>query len=131
MGSYGINRDVESWQTTSLNGSTITNGSESATGAIALDGYLGVEVSVEVAYGGTASAGVQVHILGDIDGTNYEARADLPHGFEMPKTTSTTFRRRFKVSAQDYANFKVNVYNPSGASVTVTVRYRRFLGETA
>lgn len=131
MGNFKIDRGAESWQTTSINGSTISNSAESNTGAISLDDYLGVEVSVEIAYGGTASAGVQVHVLGDIDGTNYEARADLPYGFEMPRATSTTFRRRFSLSAQDYANFKVNVYNPSGASITATVRYRRFLGETA
>lgn len=120
-----------SWTTTSISAATITNGSSSTTAAISNDNKIATEISVTVTYGGTASKGLEVYVLGDVDGTNYEAVADGPWGIEMKKSTSTTYRARFMVSALDYSSFKVHLVNGTGASVTaVTVRYRQATFDT-
>lgn len=111
------------WATTSINGN-ITNTSTSTTAAISNDLKAATEVSVEIAYGVTASQGVKVQILRDVDGSNYEASADAPFEFEMPKTVSTTHRRTFTVPGS-VSNFKVSLSNNSGATVTAVVRTRQ------
>lgn len=129
MGSYYQDWEL-TWTTTSINASAVANAGTAITAAISNDLKLGTEVSVEIAYGATASQGVKVYILRDVDGTNYEAVADGAWGFEMPKTTSTTHRRSFTVSA-DISRFKIHLTNDSGASVTATVRYQQAVGTTA
>src|SRR3712207_2655634 len=96
MGTYGHDHDG-AWAATSINAASVANGASATTAAISNDGKLGTEVSIEVAYGATASEGVKVYLLRDVDGTNYEAVADGPWGFEMPKTVSTTHRKPFTV----------------------------------
>ena len=119
------------WTTSSaISSSTITNGSTATSESISNDLKLTTEVSVEIAYGSPASAGVIVYVCGDIDGTNYEAIADGPWGFQMNATASTTVRRRFSVPSW-ISRFKIILSNPSGASVTATVRYQQSVGTTA
>lgn len=129
MGSFGHDHDA-AWAATSIAASSITNGSNAATGAISNDGKLDTEVSVEVAYGATASAGVIVSVERDVDGTNYEATADQPFSFTMPNTVSTTHRRVFTIPGH-IGTSRVRLTNPSGATVTATVRTRSAMGVTA
>lgn len=103
----------------------MTNTSTATTAAISNDNKSETEVSVTIAYGGTADEGVKVYILRDVDGTNYEAVADGPWGFMLPYTISTTHRRSFTVAGDRVSSFKVHVTNDSGATVTATVRYRQ------
>ncbi len=129
MGSFYHDWDA-AWASTSINASAVANAGTATTAAVSNDLKLDTEVSIEAAYGGTATEGIKVYILRDVDGTNYEAVADGPYGFEMPRTASTTHRRTLTVPAA-ISNFKVHVTNNSGASVTVTVRTRQSIGTTA
>ncbi len=113
-----------SWAATSINATAIANAGNATTAAISNDLKTATEVSVTAAYGATATQGLKVYILRDVDGTNYEAVADGAWGFEMPKTVSANHRRSFTVP-DSVSNFKVHVTNDSGASVTTTVRTRQ------
>ena len=116
-----------SWTNSSINGSTITDGSNATTAAIDNDNITGTEISVTVVYDATtADEGVKVYVLRDVDGTNYEAVVDGPWSFMMPYTINTTHRRTFTVLGNNTSKFKVEVTNDSGASVTATVRYKQF-----
>lgn len=136
MADIYVNHD-DTWTASTIAAAAITSGtaSDGANSAtsevISLDGFDGVIISVQVAYGATINEGVKVYVLSDIDGTLFEAVADGAWGFEMPRTASTTHRRSFSISAEDYATLKVRVANNSGATVTVTVRYKRFKRTTA
>lgn len=107
-----------------VNAQAVATGADhtSAT-AISLNNKLAAKVGITVAYGGTATQGVKVYVLGLVDGTNYEAEADGPWGFEMPYTVSATHRRQFVVPASLHDSFKILVTNDSGGSVTVDVDY--------
>lgn len=119
-----------SWTNTSINASTVTDGSSATTSsAISNDTKSATEVSITVAYGATANEGIVVTVLRDVDGTNFEAVADLPWGMAMPFDISTTFRRTFTISAEKVSSFKVRVSNDSGASVTVSVKYKQAIVE--
>jgi hypothetical protein len=124
MAVSGVNWDT-AWTTSSINGSAVSNAGSANTAAIDNDGKWATEVSVQVAYGATASQGLRVFVDRDIDGTNYETGGSKPWGFEMPKAVSTTFYRTFTVQASEVSKFRVRVTNDSGASVTVTVRTRQ------
>lgn len=123
-----------SWATdANLNAASIAANAETDSAVIALNTKIGVQVSIDVTYGGTITGGgVQVYVLCDVDGTNYEARTtDSPYGFTLPTNASGHVRRTFFVDAEDCPNFKVGVYNPTGnSSVTVTLRTRDVTGAT-
>lgn len=126
MGTNYIDWDA-SWTTTSINNSTITTSSTSTTAAISNDLKVSTLVSVEVTNGASNTTGAKVRILSDVDGTDYEVAADLPSRvFQLPSTSSTTFRRTFVVPASDYDDFKVSVENDSGNSNSMTAVYVRY-----
>ncbi len=115
-----------SWTTTSINNSTITDTSTATTAAIDNDLKAVTEISVEVTYGSTATEGVKVYILRDIDGTDFEAVADNPTGFQMAVTVGATRRKTFPIPGDRISKFKVHITNDSGDSVSNTsVRYRQ------
>lgn len=103
---------------------SISTGSTDTSDAISLDGKAAAEVSIECAYGATASTGLKVYICRDVDGTNYEAAADLPFGVVLAYSTSTTYRRTITIDAGQVGSFKILLSNASGATVTVTTRIR-------
>lgn len=117
------------WTATSIAGSTVTNTSSATTAAIDNSAHAGAEISVTVAYGGTATQGLVVNILRMVDDTpTYEsATNDSPFGFAMPYSTSTTFHRTISVAGDRVSKFKVYVSNNTGASVTVTVKYKQYV----
>lgn len=106
-----------------ISGSNIADAGDATSDEISNDGDLATEVSIEIAYGATANEGVKVYVLRDVDGTNFEAEADSPWGFEMPYSTSTTHRKTFTVPGSISA-FVILLTNDSGAQVTATVRTR-------
>lgn len=131
MGSFYPTQDsAAAWQATSIAASTVTNSGNAETGAISNNSKLGTEISLKCAYGATATVGLKVYLLRETDSSEYEAVADKPYGFEMPFTVSTTHRRGFWVP-HSFGAFKIRVENPSGASVTVTVKTRQQTGTTA
>ena len=118
-----------SWTATSINASAISDSSSATSAAIDNDDKSGTEVSVTVAYGGSATDPITVYLLRDVDGTNYESEDDKPFGFQMPVTASGTHRRTFFVCGESVSKFKVKVVNTSGDSVTATVRYKQMIIE--
>lgn len=130
MGSYGLNHDNAF--TTLLSSQAVANSAERTDGPISLDGYIGVEITFEVLYGGTASAPVEFYFPVLIGGTTYQVRADKPFGKAMAaNTASTTHYDKIFIPATHGDSVKVITYNPSGAQVTVTIRYKLIAGVTA
>lgn len=126
MGSYGLNHDNSFTQLVST---TVANTSERTDGPISLDGYLGVLLTFEVLYGGTASAPVEFYISALIGGTTYQVRADKPFPKAMAaNTASTTHYDRLFIPASYASSIKVITYNPSGAQITATIRYQMIAG---
>lgn len=117
-----------SWTATSIAASSITNTGTATTAAISNDGKSATEIAVTVAYGTTANQGVDVYILRDVNGT-YEAVADRPFGFQMAYGVSTTFHRTITVMADRVSQFKVFVFNQTGATVTATVNFKQAVVE--
>jgi len=109
--------------TAEVNAQSVADAGDHTSGAISNDGKLATKVGITVAYGGTANEGVKVFVLGLVDGTNYEAEADDPWGFEMPFSTATTHRRTFVVPAGVHDSFKILATNDSGAQITLDVDY--------
>jgi len=131
MGSFYPTQDsAAAWQATSIAASAVANSGNAETAALSNNSKLGTEVSIAAAYGATATVGLKVYVLREVDTTTYEAVADKPYGFEMPFTVSTTHRRGFWVP-HSFGAFKIRVENASGASVTVTVKTRQQTGVTA
>lgn len=114
------------WSNTSINGGSISDASNATTAAISNDEVGGTEVSVRVTYGGTATEGIKVYVLRDLDGTNYETVNDNPWGIELPYAVSGSRSRVFTIPSQLASNFKIHVTNDSGAAVTCTVKTRQF-----
>jgi hypothetical protein len=127
MATISTNWD-STWTATSIASSTITNTSSSTTASISNSGKVGTEVSVTIAYGGTATQGVIVNVLRMVDDTpTYEsATNDAPWGFTMPYAISTTYHRTFNVPGDRVSKFEVYISNNSGASVTATVDTKQF-----
>jgi hypothetical protein len=126
MATLSTNWD-STFTSTSINASTITNTSTSTTAAINNSGKVATEISVTIAYGGTANQGAIVNVLRMVDDTpTYESGAnDAAWGFAMPYAISTTYHRTFTVSAEKASKFEVYVSNNSGASVTATVNFKQ------
>lgn len=130
MGSYGESWGTLAWAVDpALSAQAIATGAQAAGTAVSNDGKLDTEVSIEVQYGATYAADVVLYLLRDVDGTNYEGQ-ETAQGYAVPGAASTTRRRTVTVPAS-VGRFKPFVDNPSGASVTVTVRTRQSTGVTA
>lgn len=117
------------WSSTSIDG-TMADATSQTTAAISNDGKVVTEISVSVTYGGTTDQGAQVYVLRDIDGTNYETSDDKPFGFELPYSTSSTRNRVFTIAADRVSDFKVEVSNDTGDTISTTVLYRQAISNT-
>jgi len=113
------------WTTTSINSTSIVTAANSTTAAISSSVKIVTEVSIAIAYAGTATEGVKIYVLRDIDGTNYETVNDMPWGFQMPFAASVTRYRTFTLSGVAISKFKILVSNASGGTVTATVRFKQ------
>ena len=115
-----------SYTTSSVNGSTVADGSNVATAAISADEKFATEIVVEVSYGSTVNDSAEVLIQKQTSDTpTYEGEADQPTTLAMPATASTTHSRTFNFPAESASAFKVAVSNDTGAQITVTVRYKQ------
>lgn len=114
-----------SWSTTSIAASSITNGNASTTAAINNDTKSGTEIAISVTYGGSPTNGVNVYVLRDVNGSFEDPSNDRPFGFQMPYVASGTCKRTFSVMADRVSNFKICVVNNTGDTVTATVTYKQ------
>ena len=129
MTSFSPNWDT-SWSTTSINGSTLTaSGGTATTAAISNDNKSLCAVSVTVTYGSgvtlTPTVGLNVFMLRDLDGSNYEAIADNPWGFHIGFSQGGTWNQEFDVNCCMIGSFKICLYNNTDQSLTATVNYRQ------
>lgn len=118
MASGGLNYGSE---TNLASAQAVANGADLTTAAVDLSGKIAARVGIKCVYGGTATQGLVVHVLGLVAGSDYEAEADEVWQVALAYSVSGTHRRVLSVLAQDYEAFKVLVTNDSGASVTVTI----------
>lgn len=117
------------WSSSSTDGnisaSTITNSSAALSTAYSNSALAATEVSIVATYGVTANVGLVIEVLRSTDGgTTFQADTDVPWQFSMPFSTSTAYKSVFTVPAS-VSDFKINVKNGTGASVTgVTMKTR-------
>lgn len=133
MGSYAEDWGDLSWTADPLiTGAVIATGAGQAGTAVSSSGALDTEISVEVAYGSPASADVVLYFLRETGGSSNGGYEDIntAAGYAVPGAASSTRARTFTVPAS-FGRWKPFVQNPSGASVTVTVRTRQSTGVTA
>jgi len=123
MADTGINWDT-SW-TIEFNGTLTQGGTTTDTSAeISMDNKYCINITVDVDYSDHAKAtgGLYVYILGDINGTDFEAEDDGPFGFEMPFLQNGTRRRSFTIYGSDYPSFKIHLdWDNSTASSAATI----------
>lgn len=134
MSTFSVDWDATFSTVTGLNGASIS-GNTTTTGStvLDLDTKLAVKITVEIAYGATASPAT-LYLLADSDDTpNFESpTTDQPFSMTIPGVASTTIRRSVTVRAEDAGKLKVAVNNPSGnSSITATVRYKYAVGTAA
>ena len=111
---------------TSINSSVISSSSQATTAAISNSNQSGTEIAVTVTYNASATAGLNVYILRDVGGGNFETyNNDAPFAFQMPFTAGGTNYRAFTAMADRVSNFKVLLDNETGYSVTATVTYKQ------
>lgn len=109
-----------------INNVSITNGNTATSAAIDNNGYILTDISVTVTYGTTANQGINIYVLSDIDGTNYQNVNDGPWGFQMAYSTSTTYHAQFTVLANMVQKFQILLQNNTGATVAACyVRYKQ------
>lgn len=91
-----------------------------------IDGKAAAVVSVTAVEDGTGAVddtGVIVHILGDIDGTNFEEpNQGNAYAVKFLAVQSDTIRVLIPVDVRLYKNFKVAVENQCGQTVAITVK---------
>jgi len=113
-----------------LNGQSIAANANAVSAAVSLSGALGVEFSLDINFGATASAPT-VYILRNGDDTNFEAiGVGAPFSFSANATPSTNHVFTvFTLTADDADQVKIGVANPSGnSSITVTLRVKTVQG---
>ncbi|MAT39199.1 MAG: hypothetical protein CL946_06315 [Ectothiorhodospiraceae bacterium] len=113
----------DSWTATSIFEASIGNGSDATSAAISNDGKIATEISVEVAYGTTATEGVKVYVLRD--GVAYETENDKPFGMSLQYSTSTSYRKTFTVRGDEVSRFKILITNDSGDTVDASAYYKQ------
>jgi len=131
MADTGYNWDA-SWTAAQQSGdwtanALADNATETTTTAIDMDGKAACEISVAAFEDTGAIDGVvTVYVLGDTDGTNFE-QTDIgnPFGFTFTPVTSDTTYVRFRILGSDYSKFHIAIFNESGQSLAMTVKYRQ------
>ena len=96
---------------------------------VSLDLKSACEFSIDADYSdhSKTTAGLRVYVLRDVNGTDFEASADNPWGFEMPWTQNSTNRRTFSIDPGMVGSFKILLdwgNTTASSSVTVATSYR-------
>lgn len=91
-----------------------------------LDGLASMEVSIAAVEDNTGAINgvVNVYVLGDIDGTNYEETTTASYGFSFTPVQNDTVYVRFRILGSDFSAFKLALNNESGQELAMTVKYR-------
>lgn len=105
----------------------IANSANAGSAAISQDIKAATEVGVDLYEDNTGaiSGVVTVFLLGDVDGTNYEAITGCPYSFTVTPIQNTHYYFRFRVLGSDFSSFKVWIANACGQTLTTTVKYKQ------
>lgn len=95
--------------------------------AVSMDEKAAIEVGIAAVEDDTGAidGDVNVHILGDVDGSNYEEPGVAgAYSFSFTPVRNDTVYVRFRVLASDYSKFKIALENQSGQEIAFTVKYK-------
>jgi len=94
--------------------------------ATSLDGKAACEVGIAAVEDNTGAIDgiVTVYVLGDVDGTNYEATSTASFSFSFTPVQNSTVYKRFSIDPSKFGSFKVAVFNDSGQELALDVKYR-------
>ena len=99
--------------------------------AVDMDVLAAMDLSIELIEDNTGAINgvVTVYVLGDIDGTNYEAPGsagvktiDTPRSWEVTPVQNNTVNVRFSILGSEYSKFKIAILNESGQELATSVR---------
>lgn len=110
------------WSADAITDTSTENGD-----AVSLDMKVGCEVGLLIAGGaGTvAAAGITIRVLRDGgDGTNYETLQSAPWSFTFLPVASTSLYKSFFIDPIAMGSFKLEIFNDSDVTVTITATYR-------
>jgi len=115
-----VQKSVGDWSADDIPGAATETGDSTS-----IDGKAAAVVSITAVEDNTGAitGDVTVHILGDIDGTNFE-EPDIGNAYSVAFTPvqNDTVRVFVPVDPRVYKNFKVAVENQSGQTLTISVR---------
>ena len=95
--------------------------------ATSLDKKTGCEVGITLVEDNTGAidGDVTVHVLGSVDGTNYEnITTSGAWAFNITPVQNATVYKRFSIDPSMYGDFKLALENQSGQELAATVKYR-------
>ena len=89
-------------------------------------GKIATELSIAVTYHASATAGAQVQIERDLDGTNFEGENSAPWVVPIPFAADTTRERVITIPGDQVGKFQVRVVNlDADQALTVTTRTKQ------
>jgi hypothetical protein len=104
----------------------ITDTSTETGDATSLDGIASMEISIAAVEDNTGAIDgvVNVYVLGDCDGTNYEETNTASYSFSFTPVQNDTVYVRFRLLGSDFSSVKVALNNDAGQTLAMTVKYR-------
>lgn len=95
--------------------------------AVDMDNKASINISI-AAYEdntGAIDGDVTVHVLGDIDGTNYEEpNLGNTYAFSFTPVQNDTIYVQFTLYGSDWTKFKIAIENQGGQEIAFTVKYK-------
>lgn len=94
--------------------------------ATSLGGIAAMEISIAAAEDNTGAIDgvVNVYVLGDCDGTNYEETTTASYSFSFEPVQNDTVYVRFRLLGSDFSSIKLALNNDAGQELAMTVKYR-------
>lgn len=131
MADSGFNWD-DSWAFVQKSASNwdddaLADEAEETSDVIDLDGKAVCNISIEIVEDNTGAidGDLEIYILGDVDGTNFEERSiGNPRSFNIAPIQNDIVRTSFSVMASDYPKFKLSLYNDAGQELAIDVRIK-------
>ena len=137
MADTGYNWDaawsfVQKSGTGDWDGLAIADNASAYSAAIALDGKAACIVGMDIAHDATAVSGVvTIAVLGDANGTNFEAIPGLagaqvgaPYKFSITPVASSTVYVQFSIDPKYYDDCLIAILDEGGGTITTDVRIK-------
>lgn len=127
---------ADDWSFTQLSASdwdddTVADNNILISDPVSMDVLAALAMTIEIAASAAIDGVATIYVLGDIDGTNYEAPGsagtptiDSPINWEITPVSGTIVQVRFSILGSEYSKFKIAVLNESGQTLTTSVRQK-------